>query len=163
MPATVTPPTPEDEPITAAGLQALEAELEELETPGRQQMAKRINDARSLGDLKENADYHIAKEDQAHMETRIVRLRERLKNAVVVESDTASQTFDFGRTAEGVGVETGKTQTWTIVGATEADLAAGKISRESPVGRARTGAAPGSTVKVDTPRGSRAYRVEQVL
>jgi transcription elongation factor GreA len=163
MPATVTPPTPEDEPITAEGLQALEAEVEQLETTGRLEMSKRINEARSLGDLKENADYHIAKEDQAHMETRIVRLRARLKNAVVVDSDSASANFDFGRTAEVLDEETGKTHTWTIVGATEADLAQGRLSGESPVGRALLGAAPGSTVKVDTPRGARTYRVEQVL
>src|SRR3954468_19919359 len=131
---------PDDEPITADGLKALEAELSELETTGRQEMAKRINDARSLGDLKENADYHIAKDDQAHMETRIKRLRERLKNAVVVEADASSSTFDFGRTAEVVDEESGKTHTWTIVGPTEADLAQGRLSAESPVAQALKGA-----------------------
>jgi transcription elongation factor GreA len=153
----------DDEPITSEGLQALEAELEELETTGRQDMAKRINEARSLGDLKENADYHIAKDDQAHMETKIKRLRERLRNSVVVEADAQSATFDFGRTAEVTDAETGKTVTWTIVGATEADLSKGLLSAESPVGRVLLGSKPGSTVKVQTPGGSRNYRIEKVL
>src|SRR3954453_5629266 len=126
---------PEDEPITPEGLQALRAELEELETTARREMAERINAARSLGDLKENADYHIAKDEQAHMETKIKRLRERLRNAVVVETDAQSATFDFGRTAEVTDEETGKTNTWTIVGATEADLSKGLLSAESPMGR----------------------------
>ncbi len=153
----------EEEPITAAGLEALRAELQEMETAGRMQMAERINAARSLGDLKENADYHIAKEDQAHMETKISRLRERLRNAVVVESDTSSDAFDFGRTAQITDEETGRQHTWTLVGATEADLAQGRLSAESPVGRALLGAALGSSVAVQTPRGERSYRIEKLL
>ena len=159
----MTPPIPDDELITSEGLRALEAELEELETTGRQDMAKQINDARSLGDLKENADYHIAKDEQAHMETKIKRLRERLRSAVVVEADAQSSTFDFGRTAEVTDEETGKTNTWTIVGATEADLSKGLLSAESPMGRGLVGSAPGSTVEVETPRGTRRYRIDKVL
>jgi transcription elongation factor GreA len=154
---------PEDEPITPEGLQALRAELEELETTARREMAERINAARSLGDLKENADYHIAKEDQAHMETRIARLRERLRSAVVVEADKSSQSFDFGRTAEVVDESTGRSHTWTIVGATEADLAQGRLSAESPVGRVLLGSELGSTVAVDTPKGTRNYRIEKLI
>ena len=157
------PPIPDDELITSEGLRALEAELEELETTGRQDMAKQINDARSLGDLKENADYHIAKDEQAHMETKIKRLRARLRNAVVVEADAQSSNFDFGRTAEVTDEETGKTNTWTIVGATEADLSKGLLSAESPMGRGLVGSAPGSTVEVETPRGTRRYRIDKVL
>ena len=159
----MTPPIPDDELITAEGLRALEAELEELETAGRQDMAKQINDARSLGDLKENADYHIAKDEQAHMETKIKRLRARLRNAVVVQADAQSTTFDFGRTAEVIDEETGETNTWTIVGATEADLSKGLLSAESPVGQVLIGSAPGSTVEVETPRGTRRYRIDKVL
>jgi transcription elongation factor GreA len=159
----MTPPIPDDELITSEGLRALEAELEELETTGRQDMAKQINDARSLGDLSENADYHIAKDEQAHMETKIKRLRARLRNAVVVEADAQSSNFDFGRTAEVTDEETGDTHTWTIVGATEADLAKGLLSAESPVGRVLVGSAPGSTVEVETPRGTRRYRIDKVL
>ena len=74
------------EPITAEGLRKLEAELEELETTGRRAIAERIKAARELGDLKENAEYHIAKEDQALLETKILRLRTRLSAAVIVET-----------------------------------------------------------------------------
>src|SRR6188472_2638435 len=89
------------EPITAQGIEDLKAELAELEGPARQEMAARIKVAREEGDLKENAEYHVAKEDQAHLETRIKRLQERLHNAVVVEVDAkAADSFAFGLTAE---------------------------------------------------------------
>src|SRR3984893_6944190 len=95
----MTPPEPGGEAITPEGLRALESDLEQLQTVARREMAARILAARELGDLKENADYHIAKDDQAHLETRIKRLRERLRNAVVVEPGTDAN-YGFGRTAE---------------------------------------------------------------
>ncbi len=89
------------EAITAEGIEALREEIEQLEGPGRIEMAARIKAARELGDLKENAEYHIAKEDQAHLETRIKRLRERLANAELVETGEAPHdTNASGRTAE---------------------------------------------------------------
>jgi transcription elongation factor GreA len=159
----VTPSIPDGEAITADGLEGLRAELEDLETAGRQAMAERINAARSLGDLKENAEYHIAKDEQAHLETKIKRLRQRLRNAVVVEADAASATLAFGRTAEVLDEESGRVHTWTIVGPTEADLAQGRLSAESPVARALLGRAPGDAVAVQTPRGTRNYRVERLI
>ena len=149
--------------ITAEGLEALKADLHELETTGRQQMAKRIEAARSLGDLKENAEYHIAKDDQAHLETRIKRLRERLGKAVVVEADTSASVFAFGRTAEVKDVESGQTNTWTLVGATEADPKQGKLSVESPAGQALRDAPVGEDVEFETPGGVKTYRVEELL
>ncbi|MEA2309996.1 MAG: transcription elongation factor GreA [Thermoleophilaceae bacterium] len=154
---------PEREPITAEGLKALRAELERLETTERLAMATRIKAARELGDLKENAEYHIAKEDQAHLETKIKRMRQRLSAAVVVKADSSSETFDFGRTAEVLDEATDRVHTWTLVGATEADLAAGKLSAESPVGQALIGRAPGDAVEVQTPRGPRAYRIQKLV
>ena len=154
---------PDGEPITPAGREALEGELEMLQTSARKEMAARIQAARELGDLKENADYHIAKNDQALLETRIKRLRERLRKAVVVESGTDNSTFEFGRTAEVLDEESGKVHTWTIVGSTEADLAAGKLSAESPVSAALLGRAPGEEVDVETPRGKRRYRVQKLV
>src|SRR4051795_6891178 len=151
------------EAITPEVLEGLKAEVQTLETPAREAMAARINDARSLGDLKENADYHIAKEDQAHLETKIKRLRLRLRDAVVVEPDTATATFAFGRTAAVTDETTGKTHEWTIVGPTEADLSQGKLSAESPVAQALLGSAPGDVVTVTTPRGERNYRVDRLL
>src|SRR3979490_2908491 len=117
---------PNDEAITAGGVGALAAELEHLEGQGRKEMAARIKVARELGDLKENADYHIAKDDQGHLEARIRRLRERLRKATVVEAtDAAPGSFAFGRTAEVLDEASGKVNTWTLVGSTEADLAQG--------------------------------------
>lgn len=161
----VADPTPSDpggDAITAAGLEALKAELEELETEGRRAMGERLLAARSLGDLKENAEYHIAKDDQAHLETRIKRLRARLRDAVVVASSDAA-TFVFGRTAEVREEDSGNVHTWTIVGPTEANVAQGRLSAESPVASALLGHAPGDTVEVETPRGTRKYRIEKLL
>jgi transcription elongation factor GreA len=152
------------EPITAAGIEELRAELAQLEGPARQEMASRIKVARELGDLKENADYHIAKEDQAHLETRIKRLQERLRNAVVVEVDEgADGTFAFGRSAEILDEAKGETNAWTLVGSTEADLANGRLSAESPIGKALLDAPVGATVTVETPRGERAFKVLKLL
>jgi transcription elongation factor GreA len=156
-------PEPAGEAITAEGLAALRTELQELETTSRREMAARILAARELGDLKENAEYHIAKDDQAHLETRIKRLRERLRNAVVVEAEEGDSTFSFGRTAEVLDEESGSVQVWTIVGATEADLAQGKLSAESPVAGALLGHAPGDVVEVETPRGPRKYRIVKLV
>jgi transcription elongation factor GreA len=154
---------PTGEPITAAGIEDLRAEIEQLEGPARTEMAARIKAARELGDLKENADYHIAKEDQAHLETKIKRLRERLRNAVVVEVDEAAETFAFGRTAEVLDDTKGTLNTWTLVGSTEADLAAGRLSAESPIGRALLNIGVGETVQVETPGGRRAFRVQRLI
>ncbi|MFZ0042146.1 MAG: transcription elongation factor GreA [Solirubrobacteraceae bacterium] len=152
------------EPITEAGLTALKAEIGELETVGRRQIAARILTARGHGDLKENAEYHAAKEDQAHLETRISRLRRRLRNAVVVDTvANGATTFAFGRSAEVRDEATGELHTWTIVGATEADRAHGKLSAESPVAQALLDQAPGETVEVSTPRGMRRLKIERVL
>jgi transcription elongation factor GreA len=156
-------PEPSGEPITAEGIEELRAEIEQLEGPARIEMAARIKVARELGDLKENADYHIAKEDQAHLETRIKRLRERLRNAVVVEVDDEAETFAFGRTAEIFDDAKDTVHTWTLVGSTEADLAEGRLSAESPIGRALRDVTVGKTVQVETPGGMRAFRVQKLL
>jgi transcription elongation factor GreA len=151
------------ESITADGLAALEAEIAELEGPRREQMAARIKAARELGDLKENAEYHTAKDDQAHLETRIKRLRERLRNAAVVEVDEDAESFAFGRTAEVLDSASGEIHSWTLVGPTEADLGAGRLSAESPVGRALRDRAAGEEVEIETPRGSRLFRIQRLV
>jgi transcription elongation factor GreA len=151
------------EAITPEGLEALKSDLHELETKGRQEMSRRIEAARELGDLKENAEYHIAKEDQAHLETKILRLRDRLRSATVVEVEGAAEAFTFGRTAEVRDLATDKVHEWTIVGPTEADLGRGKLSSESPVAGSLIGRAPGDEVDVQTPGGARRYRVERLL
>lgn len=151
------------ESITAEGLAALEAEIAELEGPRRAEMAARIKAARELGDLKENAEYHTAKDDQAHLETRIKRLRERLRNAVVVEVDGSAETFSFGRTAEVLDPASGETNSWTLVGPTEADLGAGRLSAESPVGQALRDRRVGEDVVIETPRGERTFRILKLV
>jgi transcription elongation factor GreA len=151
------------EPITAEGIADLRSEVEQLEGPARTEMAERIKTARELGDLKENADYHLAKEDQAHLESRIKRLRQRLSRAVVVEVDGPADSFGFGRTAEVVDEATGKVNTWTLVGSTEADPANGRLSAESPVGRALRDRAVAETVQIETPGGRKTYRVQKLV
>jgi transcription elongation factor GreA len=156
--------TDDIEPISAAGLAALKTELSELETVGRREIAARILTARGHGDLKENGEYHAAKEDQAHLETRILRLRQRLRNATVVEIDEGdSASLAFGRSAVVRDNGTDELHTWTIVGRAEADRAQGKISVESPVGKALLDRAAGDTVEVATPRGTRRVTIEQIL
>jgi transcription elongation factor GreA len=153
---------PDGEAITAAGLEVLRAELEELETEGRRAMAARILAARELGDLKENAEYHIAKDDQAHLETKIQRLNQRLRAARVIERSEASDVVAFGSTVSVIDEGSGRTLQFTLVGPTEADLKVGRLSSESPVARALVGACAGDVVSVETPGGERRYRVERV-
>lgn len=159
----MTAPEPLGEPITAAGIEDLKSELEQLEGPARLEIAARIKTAREEGDLKENAEYHVAKEDQAHLETRIKRLQERLHNAVVVEVDAAADRFAFGRTAEVIDESSGTTNTWTLVGSTEANLAEGRLSAESPIGRALMNARLRTTIEVETPRGTRTFKVLKLI
>ena len=153
---------PEPEKITAEGLVALRAEIEHLESEGRAQMAERIKAARELGDLKENAEYHIAKDDQAHLETKIKRLTERLRAARVVEGTTDPEVVGFGSTVLVTDEGSGRETEFTLVGPTEADLKTGKLSSESPVARALVGARAGETVSVQTPGGERRYKVQRV-
>jgi transcription elongation factor GreA len=156
------------EPITEAGLAALKEEIGQLETVARRDIAARILTARGHGDLKENAEYHAAKEDQAHLETRILRLRKRLRAAVVVDPEAVAVaggggTMTFARPAEIRDLTTDEVHTWTIVGAAEADRAHGKLSAESPVARALLNAAVGDTIEVPTPKGTRRLRIERLV
>ena len=152
------------EPITEEGLVALKAEIAELETVGRRDIAARILEARGHGDLKENAEYHAAKEDQGHMETRIQRLRQRMRNAVVVAAaPQAGDTMAFAREAEVRDLGTDEVHRWTIVGVAEADRAAGKLSAESPVAQALLDHKVGETVELETPRGVRKLKIERLV
>lgn len=142
--------------ITAAGLASLEAELRVLEGEGRRAIAERIKTAREWGDLKENSEYHDAKNDQAHLETKIARLRERISTAVVVaESDAADGAVAFGSTVvvrEGDGPDPPE-RSWTIVGSHDASPAQGRLSADSPVARALLGRGAGERVPVVLPKG----------
>ena len=149
--------------ITQEGLDALRAELEQLETVGRADIASRIKTAREWGDLKENGEYHAAKEDQAHLETRIKRLRERLRGAKVVEAGaTPAGVVGFGSTVEVRDETSGRVATYMLVGAAEASAKDGRLSIESPVAVALLGAREGDAVSVETPGGARTFHVQRV-
>ncbi len=145
--------------MTAADHAALLSALEALEGEGRRAMATRIKTAREWGDLKENSEYHDAKNDQAHLETKIVLLRERLARAKVVEAAPGEHGIvGFGSTVL-VRDEDGRQQRFEIVSSQTAAPAAGKISIESPVARALLGLAVGEQAEVALPRGQRRYTV----
>jgi transcription elongation factor GreA len=147
--------------ITAEGLEALHAELAELEGPRRQEIARQIKTAREWGDLKENGEYHAAKEAQAHLETRILRVRDRIKNADVVEI-VRGEVVGFGSTVEVEDETSGKVSTYRLVASPEADLSKGLLSAESPVATALGGKRAGDVGVVRTPRGERRLKVLSV-
>jgi transcription elongation factor GreA len=141
--------------ITPAGLESMRAELLALEGEGRREIAERIKTAREWGDLKENSEYHDAKNDQAHLETKIARLREKISTAVVVEEQegpSADGAVGFGSTVA-VRDQNGLERTWRIVSSHDAAPAEGRLSVESPVARALVGRRPGEQAAVALPRG----------
>jgi transcription elongation factor GreA len=139
--------------ITAEGLAQLRAELEALETDGRARIAADIKTARGFGDLSENAEYHAAKDAQAHLETRIARLREQVTNAHVVEP-TAGDVVGFGSTVE-VTDEAGGHRVYRLVSSHEGNPAEGLVSVDSPVGKALLGKRAGEQAVVQVPQGAR--------
>ncbi len=148
---------------TAEGLEALEAELAALEGEGRREIAERIKTAREWGDLKENSEYHDAKNEQAHLETKIARLREKIAAAVIVEEAPAlaDGVVGFGSTVV-VRDQEGVEQTWRIVSSHDAAPGEGRLSAESPVAVALLGRATGEQVSVSLPRGRRTLTVLSV-
>ena len=145
--------------MTRADYEKLEREIEELETSARGEMAERIKAARELGDLKENAEYHDAKDAQAILETRILRLRDQLTRAQVVEAEGGGDAIAFGSEVELADRDSGKRTTYTLVSAVDADAAAGRLSVESPVAQALVGARAGDVVEIPTPKGKRTLEV----
>jgi transcription elongation factor GreA len=151
--------TPEPVQLSQGAHDRLVAELDELTRVKRREVVERIKTAREHGDLKENAEYHAAREEQSFLEGRILALEDRLRRAVIVE-EAATGRVIIGST---VTVETGGEElTYTIVGSAEANPAAGRLSSVSPVGSALLGATPGAEVDVRTPRGEVRYRVVSV-
>jgi transcription elongation factor GreA len=148
--------------MTEAGLRELEAELVQLETVERDRIAERIKTAREWGDLKENAEYHDAKNSQAMLETKILVLRDRISKAEIREAEAGGETVAFGATVHARDEATGKEVAYTLVSAAEAKPAEGRVSFDSPVGRALEGARVGDTVAITTPRGERRLVVERI-
>ena len=150
-------------PMTAAGYTALEQELKQRQQVERPRIIQQISDARSHGDLSENAEYHAAKEQQSHNEGRIAELEDKLARAEVIDvSKLSGDTVKFGATVTLVDEDTEKKQVWQIVGETEADAKAGRISITSPLARALVGKKTGAQVEVVTPGGAKAYEVVKV-
>lgn len=146
--------------LTADGVARLQAELAELTGVKRPEVIGRIRAAKELGDLKENADYTSAREEQSFLEGRIQAIEGLLRTAVVVAAPTVGAAADLGSR---ITVEIdGLTDTYTLVGSAESDPGAGRLSVASPVGQALLGATPGTEVAVRTPRGSVTYRVVAV-
>ena len=147
--------------MTEQELERLRAELEDLEGRGRREIAEQIRTARGWGDLKENAEYHAAKEAQAHLETKILKLRERVLTAKVVEV-AGGDVVDYGSTVEVEDEATGRKQTYTLVSSRESSPGEGRLSMESPVAEALRGLRAGDVAVVSTPRGERRFRVASV-
>lgn len=140
--------------LTDEGLMKLEAELESLKTEKRQEVAEKIKVARGFGDLSENSEYDAAKEEQAQVEARIVQLENMLKNAKVIDQDEIDlNTVSIGTRVKVYDEEFDEEMEYSIVGSTEADPDAMKISDESPVGRALIGKSCGDSVEIDAPGG----------
>ena len=149
--------------MTAAGYTALETELKHRQQVERPRIIEQITEARSHGDLSENAEYHAAKETQSHNEGRIAELEDKLARADVIDvSKLSGDTVKFGATVTLVDEDTEKKQVWQIVGEPEADAKAGRISITSPLARALIGKAKGASVEVVTPSGAKAYEVKKV-
>jgi len=148
--------------ITSEGLLELEAELALLEGDGRREIAERIKTAREWGDLKENSEYHDAKNDQAHLETKIARLRERISTAeIVAESEVPTGAVGFGSTVV-VRDETGAERTWRIVSSHDASPSEGRLSADSPVARALLGRSAGERASVVLPKGESVLTVVSI-
>ncbi|MDR1969919.1 MAG: transcription elongation factor GreA [Candidatus Nomurabacteria bacterium] len=145
--------------LTIHGKRELEEELKRL-VDSRSDIADRIAEARSFGDLSENAEYSSAREEQGRVETRIAEIEEILAGAEIIEADKTDNIIGLGDT---VVLKSGRTTTeYTIVGAVEADPASGKISNESPLGAQLMGKNVGDCVAIDAPKGKKSYEVVKI-
>ena len=153
------PPREQPTHLTEDGLASLQVELDRLREVERPQVVERIKHARELGDLRENADYEAARNEQSFLEGRIQELERRLRTAVVIRSETRTSVALGSRVTYEVGDTTGEL---TIVGSAEADPASGRISASSPVGRALLGHRAGDEVSVTTPAAEMRYRIVDV-
>ena len=148
-------------PLTVKGAQRLRAELDELKSVKRPAVSAAIAEARAHGDLKENAEYHAARDQQSFIEGRIKQLESELSNAQVIDVATLNvgSKVVFGATVELADTETDEEKTYQIVGDLEADIKQGLIAISSPVARALIGKHEGDTVTIDAPAGQREYEI----
>ena len=151
-------------PITIAGAEKLRAELKRLKSEERPRIVAAIAEARGHGDLKENAEYHAAKEEQGFIEARIKDIDGKLSNAQIIDVTklNANGRVVFGATVELLSEEDGREVTYRIVGEDEADIGTGMISVTSPIARALIGKEEGELVEVAAPSGRKAYEIVAV-
>ena len=149
--------------ILANQMEDLEEELQDLKVNRRKEVAQKIKEAREQGDLSENAEYDAAKEEQRDIELRIEEIDKILKNAeLVVDDDIDSSVINIGCTVKIKDLEFNEEMEYKIVGSTEANSLKGKISNESPVGKALIGAKKGQTVEVEAPSGVLKYKILEI-
>ncbi|MCH2096003.1 MAG: transcription elongation factor GreA [Rhodobacteraceae bacterium] len=146
-------------PMTRAGFAALEAELKVLKSEERPAVIQAIAEARELGDLKENAEYHSAREKQGFIEGRIKEIESIIGLAEVIDPTSLSGSVKFGATVTVVDEDTDEEKTWQIVGEYEANIEKGQLNIKSPIARALIGKEEGDSVEVRTPGGVRSYEV----
>lgn len=151
-------------PLTVKGAEKLKQELHELKTVVRPKIIQAIAEARAHGDLRENAEYHAAREQQSFVEGRIREIEAKLANAEIIDVSqiNADGKVVFGAIVELEDLETGETVTYQIVGDDEADIKSGRISIFSPIARALIGKQAEEVVEVKTPKGTRAYEIRAV-
>ncbi|HEU4593344.1 MAG TPA: transcription elongation factor GreA [Steroidobacteraceae bacterium] len=151
-------------PMTLRGAEALRVELKRLKTEDRPRVIKAIAEARSHGDLSENAEYHAAREQQGFIEGRISEIEAKLSTAEIIDPSTVTNNGKviFGATVELEGQDDGKSISYQIVGEDEADIKAGRISITSPIARALVGKSAGDVVDVAAPGGTRSYEIVDV-
>ena len=150
-------------PMTANGHASLEVELKRLMSEERPRIIQAITDARTHGDLSENAEYHAAKEAQSLNEGRIAELEDKLSRAEVIDiSKLSGKTVKFGATVTLVDEDTEEKKVYRIVGDVEADVKEGRVSISSPIARALIGKVVGDTVEVTAPGGARSYEILKI-
>lgn len=148
-------------PMTVAGAEALKAELDQLKTVDRPRVIDSIAEAREHGDLKENAEYHAAREEQGFIEGRIKEIESKISSAEIIDIRKMPNTGKviFGTTVVIENLDSGEEQTWTLVGDDESDLAQRKISFNSPIARGLIGRVEGDEVTITTPGGETDYEI----
>ncbi|HAB04350.1 MAG: transcription elongation factor GreA [Alcanivorax sp.] len=151
-------------PMTTAGAEALRKELDQLKKVDRPRISAAIAEAREHGDLKENAEYHAAREQQGFCEGRIQDIESKLSNAQIIDITSIQNTGKviFGVTVTIVDVDSDEEKVYQIVGDDEADIKSGKLSVNSPIARGLIGREEGDTVQIDTPGGTKEYEIDKV-
>jgi len=149
--------------LTKEGFEKLERELDDLKSVHRREVNDRIRQAKEFGDLSENAEYEDAKQEQAFIEGRILKLESMIRNARLIDDlEYAADEVHLGSTVKVKDLKTSSAHEFSIVGSAEADPVNARVSNESPLGRALIGHKKGETVDVSTPRGVVKYKIESI-